>query len=471
MFNINLLDSLVIIIYLIAMVWIGLYFSKKVKGSEDFYLAGRSLGPIVIMATVGASTIGGGAIIGSGGVAYNTGVVTILIGIPYLIGMYVFSMISGRISKIGIKNRIASMPELMEYRFGKGVKYLTAALVAFTMMATVGAQVSATATILKTMGGLSYELGALIAVLIFTVYTIFSGLFGVVYTDLVQFGIILIMVLIVLPVVAVSKIGGFNVLSQSVAPEMLQLKPDLQVVGWIFTNLVFTIAGAEMWQRAFAAKDSKTAKRGMFLGSTSYGYAIVMIVILGLCGQVLLPDLIAQYGTQDAVIPILILEYLPVGLSGLTLAGLFAVLMSSADTYLLIAVQTIIKDIGKSIIPNMDDKTELRISRICTGIAGIGAFLVAFYFRAAFNALMFAWTFYAASLGIPAFASLFWKKATKQGMYAGIFGGFIVSCSWQLAGSPFGLGSSVPGSIVSALLLIIVSLSTYKKGVTPFPRL
>src|SRR6056297_1892460 len=95
-------SSLIIIgLYLVGMILIGLYFQKKVNVSEDYFLAGRTLNSFIIMATVSASIIGGGALIGRGGVIYSQGVVAIWIAVPYLIGMYFFSMISGRIQEIG----------------------------------------------------------------------------------------------------------------------------------------------------------------------------------------------------------------------------------------------------------------------------------------------------------------------------------------------------------------------------------
>ena len=81
---------------------------------------------------------------------------------------------------------------------------------------------------------------------------------------------------------------------------------------------------------------------------------------------------------------------------------------------------------------------------------------------------MFAWCFYAAAAGIPAFATLFWKKATKPGIIAAMVSGFTVCIAWKLLGQPFGLGAAVPGTIACAIALVTVSLATYKKHPAPF---
>lgn len=469
--GISTLDSIIIILYFIGMVSIGLFFKKKVKKATDYYLAGRSLGFFVIMATVCASIIGGGAMIGRGGITYSQGAVAIMLALPYLIGMYFFSIISGRIQSIGLLNNISSIPDLMEYRFGKISKYITAILIAFTMMATVGTQITATATIIKTIGGFSYEVGAWIAVAIFVSYTVFSGLFGVVYTDVVQFLILIVFMYILLPIVSLFKVGGIVTLANAIPKQMLSLKPSIQIVGWIFTSLVFTLAGAEMWQRAFAAKNPKEARKGMLLGTTIYGYTIIVTLVIGLSAYILLPNVINDYGTADAAIPALVINLLPIGIRGLTIAALLAVMMSSADTYLLISVQSILRDLIKPLIPNLEDKKELLYSRIFTVLLGLGALIISLYIRQAYKALMFAWTFYASSIGLPALAALYWEKATSQGIVSSILVGFIVSVIWKIIGSPWGLSPSIPGSILCGLTLLTISYATYdKNSPSAFPK-
>lgn len=468
--GLTVIDITIIALYLIGMVLIGVLLKNKVTKATDYYLAGRSLGYLVIMATVCASIIGGGAMIGRGGVTYSQGAVAIMLGLPYLIGMYIFTAISGRIQKIGTLYNIVSIPGLMEYRFGNKVKYLTAGLIAFTMMATVATQITATATIIKAIGGISYEVGAWIAVIIFVSYTAFAGLFGVVYTDVVQFLILILFMYILLPAISLVKVGGISNMLRSVPQEMLSLKPSPLIIGWIFTNLVFTLAGAEMWQRAFAAKSPQDARKGMFLGNTIYAYTILVTVIIGLSAYILLPNVISEYGTADAALPAMVIHMLPIGITGITIAGLLAVLMSSADTYLLISVQTVVRDILKPLFPRITDNEEIFYSRIFTIVLGFFALIIALYIRHAYEALMFAWTFYAASLGIPAFAALYWKKATTLGVLSAIIVGFVSSIIWKMMGSPWGLGAAIPGSLLCGVTLVLVSQITYKEDkATPYP--
>lgn len=151
--EISVWDLVIIGVYLITMISIGVYSIKRVKNRGDYYVAGRSFGPLVLMATVCATIIGGSGLMGRAGVAYSSGLKAIITAVPYLLGMLIFSGIAGRISDIGMKYNITSIPELFEMRFGKTAKRLLSMMIVFTMMGTVASQVTATATIVKMLGG------------------------------------------------------------------------------------------------------------------------------------------------------------------------------------------------------------------------------------------------------------------------------------------------------------------------------
>ncbi len=465
--ELHIVDLCIIGAYLLAMVFIGVFVVRKVKNTDDYYVAGRSFGPLVLMATVCATIIGGSGLMGRAGVAYSSGFKAVLTAIPYLLGMLLFSGYCGRISDIGIKHGVTSIPDLFERRFGKAAKLILAVMVAFTMMGTVASQVTATATIINMLGsnlGLSYEVGACIACAVFIIYTATSGLFGVVYTDVLQFYMLILFVYILIPVASIIKVGGISNFTMNLDPELVKPYIDGNIAGDIVTYLVFTMAGAEMWQRAFAAKSRKAAKEGMFLGTVVYGLTIGLVFFMGVIAhQIVGDDVLSKYGSTDAVVPSLAITVLPIGLTGLALAGILSVIMSTADSYLLVSVQTCVHDIGKTLHPSMKEKNEMRLSRLFAVFLSVGALIIALYIKNAYNILMFAWSFYAAAAGLPAFAALFWKKATSAGIISGMAAGFVVCVGWKLIGQPFGLGAAVPGAIACLLALVIVSLLTCRR--------
>ena len=304
---------------------------------------------------------------------------------------------------------------------------------------------------------------------IFIVYTGAAGLFGVVYTDVVQFFMLTIFVYFMVPVSSITTLGGLGNFLSNIDTSYLIPRVDGRLLGDIISYLVITIAGAEMWQRAFAAKSRKDAKRGMFWGTAVYAVCVSMILVMALAAQQLLPDVKGTYGSTDAVIPALAITTLPAGLTGLALAGILSVMMSTADSYLLVSMQTVVNDIGKTIKPDMSEKQTLFLSRVMSVVLALSALLIALYVKSAYTILTTIYNFYAAAAGIPALAALYWKKATKQGIISAMVGGFAVCAIWKALGSPFGLGATLPGALVCLLLLVTVSLATYQKSPSVMP--
>ena len=145
--QLHAIDLIIIAAYLISMVLIGVVVVKKVQSMDDYYLGGRSFGPLVLMATVCATIIGGSGLMGRAGVAYSSGFKAIMTALPYLLGMFIFSGFAGRISAVGTTFHVTSIPDLFEQRFGKTTKVILGGLIAYTMMGTVASQVTATASL------------------------------------------------------------------------------------------------------------------------------------------------------------------------------------------------------------------------------------------------------------------------------------------------------------------------------------
>ena len=265
------------------------------------------------------------------------------------------------------------------------------------------------------------------------------------------------------PISSIQSLGGLQAYLSGIDTSYLVPNVNGRLLGDIVSYLVITMAGAEMWQRAFAAKDRRAAKRGMFWGTAVYAVCVCMILVMALAAQQLLPDVVGQYGSTDAVIPALAVTTLPAGLTGLALAGIVSVMMSTADSYLLVSTQTAVDDIGKTIAPEMSEKKELLLSRLLCVLLAFGALVIALYIKSAYTILTMIYNFYAAAAGIPALAALYWKKATAPGMISAMIGGFVVCAVWRALGSPFGIGATLPGAAVCLVLLVTVSLATYKK--------
>ena len=127
--------------------------------------------------------------------------------------------------------------------------------------------------------------------------------------------------------------------------------------------------------------------------------------------------MVASYGSSDAVVPALAVSILPPGLTGLALAGILSVMMSTADSYLLVSVQTFVHDLGKNFMPEMTEKHEILMSRVMSVVLAMGALIIALYIKNAYNVLMFAWSFYAAAAGLPSWRPCTGKKPPARASY------------------------------------------------------
>ncbi len=460
------LDYIVIILFLGTMVVMGMALSRRVKSSKSFYTANNSIGMFGMLATACATMVGGSSMIGRAGLGFTSGIECLNTVFAYMAGMFIFSAFAGKIYDMGIRHDLHSIPALLEYRFGKPSKLVVSVMIVVAMTGGVAAQISATATMIRLLGndiGISYEMGAVISTLVFMLYTSSSGLYAVVYTDMIQFIILIICIYTFVPLAGFHALGGIGNFVAHIDPAYVKPVLNGHIISDILGFFIFSIASADMWQRAFSAKNRATAGRGMALGTVAYFVCMVLVFLMALIARQLIPNVKELYGSTDAVIPALAVRLLPSGILGLCIAGILSVTMSSADSSLLAASQAVADDIYSTLRPGEDCRRLLLASRIATVVISIFALLSALYMRNAYDIISKAFSVYSTSAGACVFGALFWRKQTSQGTIASLLGGLLTCIIWNLMGSPFGIGATIPGVAVSALLLVTVSLATCQK--------
>ena len=244
---------IVVGVYMAIMLAVGILFTKKANSTEDYYLSGRSLPAPVLMFTFAATWIGASSTLGKAGLAYTDGISAISPTIGSFIAFFIFTAFAGRIRRIGAEHGISSIPDLFEKRFGKATALIAALTIAWTMICTTGTQLIAFSKVLEYMFGpygISYEQSLIIAMAIVVFYTMLSGMYGVAYTDVIQGIILLIVIGVVLPFGALDKTGGFEGLKASLDPDYFVFKPDISMIGYTITSLLYFVAGPPYWQRA-----------------------------------------------------------------------------------------------------------------------------------------------------------------------------------------------------------------------------
>jgi len=470
--SVSWVDIGIILIYLAGMVAVGVWTSRKVKNLADYSLAGKSLGYLVMIGTVVGAAIGAASTMGKAGKAYELGIIFVTAGFGYIAGLIVFGLLSGRLRRLGIW----TIPEALYKRYGKGINLACGAAMFITVIALFGGQIIGIGLIFTAVGkslGLTYTTSIILAGVVMILYTVLGGLFAVAYTDLIQTVIMLVSIGIILPIFILANDSG-SILAgawqSAAAGDGPGLSPVYLVSIWII-DFCFCLVDPGLWQRANAATSGKVIRNSMFVTAGVYLYWSVVVVLLGLLGIFLIPNIVQNYGSTDAVIPVMIVKYLPVGLVGLCLAGLMAVMMSTASVALLISGTTVANDLIKAARPQTSETRLLLWAKLVIILVGALGILFAMVMQGIFDILLLAFAVYVSAVFIPAMAAFFWKKATRQGAIVSSIVSTIVCVALyaikQFIEIPW-LEPIVISLAVSLILMWSVSRATYKpESATP----
>jgi solute:Na+ symporter, SSS family len=470
--EISWIDISVIAAYLLLMIGVGVWFQRKVKNLEDYALAGKSLGYVVMIGTLVGAAIGAASTMGKAAKAYEFGIIFVTAGFGYIAGLIVFGLLSSRLRKLGIW----TIPDALYKRYGSGINLACGAAMFITVIALFGGQIIGIGLIFTAVGqslGLTYTTSIVLAGVIMIIYTVLGGLFAVAYTDLIQSIIMLASIGIIMPILLLSGDGVATLASHWQATQagtIGGISPVYLVAIWII-DFCFCMVDPGLWQRANAAKSGKVIKNSLFVTAGVYLYWSVVVVILGILGISLLPQIGSTYGSTDAVIPALIVKFLPPGVVGLCLAGLMAVMMSTASVALLISGTTIANDVIKAARPKTSEKNLLLWAKIVIVGVGVLGILFALVMRGIFDILLLAFAVYVSAVFVPAMAAFFWKQATRQGAIVSSIVSTVVCVALyaikQFIEIPW-LEPIVISLVVSFLLMWIVSKATYKpENATP----
>ena len=156
MITISAFDWLIVAVYLLGMLGVGFLFTRRVKNTTDYFLAGRSLGVFPIACSIAATVIGGAAMFGRTGILYSKGLVGVSVALPYLFGMVIMGFVFPRISKIGSVNGIETLPALFGFRYGKATQFIIGMFCALGMGASVATQIAGCSYVFSLMGGITF---------------------------------------------------------------------------------------------------------------------------------------------------------------------------------------------------------------------------------------------------------------------------------------------------------------------------
>ncbi|MEJ5292829.1 MAG: sodium:solute symporter family protein [Candidatus Methanosuratincola sp.] len=452
---ISTVDGAIIVAYMAAVFSIGFLYRKS-SSTYEYMVAGGRIGLFSLYATWAATAVGAGFAMGIIGNVYRFGVSGAWTLLAFGFGFAVVYLLMPRVRHLGEKYLFTTLPEMLGKRMGKGVRMLAGAVTVAGISGFIADNFVGLGTIFKAYFGIELWVGIVLAAAITAFYTILGGQKAVIKTDLLQwvlasFGI----AFIVLPLVMVSA-GGWGNISASLPPDRLSLSSlsAYSIAGGL-TSMVFGVQFQNhLVQRQWAARDRRVLLRSTLLANVTFFLWAGVCVLIGLAGAVAFPDL----PSPQSLLPFLITEVVPVGLSGFVIAALLSIIMSSVDSFLIGVSSSLSKDIIGVAFPGMDDRRILRVTKASALLLTLLALGIAILYPDILGLIVAFFSTIASGLGVPVLATLFWRRATPRGVAAGIIAGSLVALYLRLTGPPF--DPSLAGVPASLMATVLVSLIT-----------
>ena len=438
--------AVVMVAYLGVLIFIAWRASRKTHGGEDFHLAGRSLGAWAAGVSSTASSESGWVTLGAVGMTFTHGVSGLwyapgcLLG--YLVNVY---LVAPRLRPLSAGQGSITLTDVITRRWGdpRNVLRITATtIILICMMGYVAAQMTAAGKAFSSSLGLEgrggYLMGVVIGAAVIILVTSLGGFRAVAWTDLFQ-GLLVAFALIALPLYAVARLGGFDVLVQglgSISPHLLSAGGDRigpALWGFIIGQLGIGLGYPGMPHvitRYMATRNDKEVQRlqmiAMFWGiAVFYGAGLV-----GLVGRVMLPDL----ADGEQALMAIALELVHPVLAGLLLAAVISAILSTVSSQLLVAASAVSYDVVEEALGKArDDRRSLVLGRWTVAVVGVIGILVALSeVRLVFWFVLFAWSGLGAAFAPLVLLALAKRGVNRFGALAAMLTGTGVTVAWKL---------------------------------------
>ena len=483
-----------IAVYLGSMVAVGIYFSKKTKSTSDYFLGGRKLGPIVTAMSSEASDMSSWLLLGLPGVALAGGICEASwTAIGLAIGTYLnFLFVAKRIRIYSDKIDAVTIPEFFSKRFGKEGKLLSVAsaivIIVFFIPYTASG-FNACGTLFNSLSGgrISYFTAMIISAAVIVTYTVLGGFMAVSKTDFVQSAVMTVALIVVVGF-GISYAGGWNAVVENAQslPSFTSLVSSYDYTTGGSTEYGFlTILSTLAWGlgyfgmphillRFMAIKDSAKLKLSRRIATVWVVISMGVAILIGVIGsavvnngtialdmadsQRIIIEIAKKIGESGALFAIL---------TGLIISGILASTMSTSDSQLLAASSSISNDIlGDVFGLKKSQKTSMLISRITIVVIAVIAVFWARNEGSVFTIVSFAWAGFGAAFGPVVLFSLFWKRTTKWGAFAGMVTGGAMVFIWKYLiaklGGVFAIYELLPAFVLACVAIVVVSLLTEK---------
>ncbi|RST59393.1 sodium/proline symporter [Siminovitchia terrae] len=432
------------ILYCLAMVAIGYYFSRKEMEHSDFLIGGGKLPGWALAFSERATGESAWLLLGYTGFVFMTGFSAIWVGVGIGLGVaFSWLFLARRFMDEAKKYNVMTLPGYLAARFeskGKIILWLATILIGSFMMFYFGAQIAGAGKTLFTVFGIKPLTGILISFAIVIALSYLGGFVGVVWTDMIQ-SVMMLITLVGLPIMALIKINseGLSVMDAVVAagPTMDSWTGGLTGFALgilLFNNFAwfFGFLGGQpqLSARFMALKDKKEARTGATVAVVWVILAYVGAFLIGLTALTLYQG--QAFADVETILPFMILDLFPEWAAGILLAGILAAIISTADSQLLVITSSASEDIIRNALSiKLTEKQLVLVSRLTIVGAGIVGLMIALFSKSlVYLVVGWAWAGVGCTLSPAIILTFFWKKYSGAGVIATIISGFVSTVVW-----------------------------------------
>ena len=489
------------VIYMAAVIGIGLLYAKRANAnSEAYYLGGRSLGPWITAMSAEASDMSGWLLMGLPGVAYWCGLADAFwTSFGLAVGTYLnWLIVSRRLRRYSVRaNNAITLPEFFSNRFRekeKTILLLSAVFILIFFTVYASSCFVTCGKLFSTLFGTPYVSMMILGAVFVLLYTLLGGFLAESASDFMQ-SIVMIVALVVIMVVGTTKAGGLGTVMENAkqipgfmeffglaVPSVDESGKQLVDAGKalfgapadygllsVFSMMAWGLGYFGMPQvllRFMAIRKEEELARSRRIAMIWVVISLGVAVFIGIVGRQLYPTVHLTKSASENIFITLATSSLPPILAGFVMAGILAATISSSDSYLLIAASALAKNIFQGVCKkNATDKQVMIVSRITLLVLAVIGIVIAMDENSViFQIVSFAWAGFGATFGPLMLFSLFWKRTNKAGAIAGMLSGAGMVFLWKLVisklGGVFAIYELLPAFIVSCVFIVVVSLLT-----------
>ncbi|HSV75815.1 MAG TPA: sodium/proline symporter [Bacteroidales bacterium] len=466
----------IFILTLFLPVLVGILATKRTKNQADFFIGGRSMNAFVVGLSAVSTGRSAWLVLGLSGVAYTSGVGAVWAIVGYImVEAWQFYYLGRRLRRQSQQFNSITLLDYFTSRFNDKANLLRITgvfIIGLFITAYVAAQFNAGSKALSTALHLPVEVSLIISGLLIMVYMVLGGYVAVAFNDTLR-AIIMLLGLVTLPIILMVQIGGWEVFWTM----LHQLNPALVDPWALGFGVIIGFVGIGLGspgQPHIVVRYMSIAREEHLRYSAIIGtfWNLVLglgAISIGLAARVLVPDVNQLPGSDPEMVYLAMsAEYFGPAMYGLLLGGVFAAILSTADSQLLVVASTFACDLYEKVLGRkvtFSEKNKMTISRVVVVLAGIMAMILAYLAQdLVFWLVLFAWGGLGAAFGPALILTLFWKNTTKHGVFAGMVTGSFVAIAWRLwLRESTGVYELIPAFFLSLLVIVVVSAATRGK--------